>query len=181
MIVFTVPGEPQGYGKLHINNYTRRQLTEAPPFRELLILYATQHAPKEIWTDAVVLDLLIFRSPPGGLAKQKRGPKFLDYLAERLRPLTKPTTDSYAHAVQDALEGIIWEHDGQVVDLRVRKYYSEHPRLVVRARRLADLRPRLLGYPELEQDWQTGPPDWIDDELAEWEAKWDGAAKESGK
>ena len=47
------------------------------------------------------------------------------------RPVTRPDTDNYAKAALDALNGIAWRDDSQVVDLVVAKYYDEKPRLVI--------------------------------------------------
>lgn len=45
-----------------------------------------------------------------------------------LRPTSKPDFDNYAKTV-DALNLVVWVDDGQVVDARVRKLYSDKPGL----------------------------------------------------
>lgn len=45
-----------------------------------------------------------------------------------LRPTTKPDVDNFAKVV-DALNGIVWRDDSQVVQLTVAKHYSDRPRL----------------------------------------------------
>lgn len=40
-------------------------------------------------------------------------------------PISRPDADNYAKLVLDALNGILWRDDSQVVDLRVQKVYSE--------------------------------------------------------
>lgn len=42
------------------------------------------------------------------------------------RPTSKPDFDNYAKTV-DALNLVVWVDDGQVVDARVRKFYSDKP------------------------------------------------------
>ncbi|WP_419958273.1 RusA family crossover junction endodeoxyribonuclease [Psychrobacillus psychrotolerans] len=49
-----------------------------------------------------------------------------------LRPTTKPDIDNYVKGVRDGLNKVIWQDDSQVVNLTVRKFYSMHPRVVVR-------------------------------------------------
>lgn len=44
----------------------------------------------------------------------------------RERPTSKPDFDNYAKTV-DALNLVVWVDDGQVVDARVRKFYSDKP------------------------------------------------------
>ena len=48
-----------------------------------------------------------------------------------IRPITKPDVDNYMKTYLDAFNGFLWMDDGQVVDARLRKYYSEEPRVEV--------------------------------------------------
>jgi Holliday junction resolvase RusA-like endonuclease len=45
-----------------------------------------------------------------------------------LHPQTKPDVDNFAKVI-DALNGIAWHDDSQVVHLVVSKHYSDRPRL----------------------------------------------------
>ncbi|MBN7275536.1 RusA family crossover junction endodeoxyribonuclease [Ligilactobacillus pobuzihii] len=45
------------------------------------------------------------------------------------RPTVKPDVDNYIKATLDALNGIIWKDDAQIVTLHAAKYYSDHPRI----------------------------------------------------
>lgn len=49
-----------------------------------------------------------------------------------INPTTKPDTDNIAKIILDALNGIAYHDDSQVVDLRVCKRYAEQPKVVVR-------------------------------------------------
>lgn len=48
-----------------------------------------------------------------------------------IRPITKPDVDNYMKTYLDAFNGYLWMDDGQVVDARLRKYYSENPRVEI--------------------------------------------------
>jgi Holliday junction resolvase RusA-like endonuclease len=75
-----------------------------------------------------------FMPTPQAIARHKsKGP-----LAESgaLRPVTKPDADNFAKVI-DALNGIVWPDDNQVVELMVEKFYSERPRLEMSAEELA--------------------------------------------
>jgi Holliday junction resolvase RusA-like endonuclease len=66
----------------------------------------SQHGPKAVWL------LCVVRRPKG----MKSGPR--EWFQK------KPDADNYAKAFLDAAEGILFENDSQVVDLRSRKVYA---------------------------------------------------------
>lgn len=57
--------------------------------------------------------------------------------AGEIRPTKKPDYDNFAK-VLDALNLIVWVDDSQVVDGRIRKYYSDSPRMEVRVQPLSE-------------------------------------------
>lgn len=56
-------------------------------------------------------------------------------LAGEIRPIKKPDYDNFAK-ICDALNLIVWVDDAQVVDGRIRKFYSDRPRMEIRVRPL---------------------------------------------
>ena len=48
-----------------------------------------------------------------------------------IRPTKKPDWDNIGKVVCDALNGIAYRDDAQIVDSMVRKFYGEVPRVVV--------------------------------------------------
>lgn len=56
-------------------------------------------------------------------------------LADQIRPTRKPDADNIAKLL-DALNLMAWTDDAQIVDLRVTKWYSARPRLVVTVREI---------------------------------------------
>ena len=63
-------------------------------------------------------------------------PKLALIASGALRPTTKPDADNFAKVI-DALNGIVWPDDNQVVELVVEKHYSDRPRLELEASELA--------------------------------------------
>lgn len=85
---------------------------------------ASLNRPPIPLTDMVVLTIRVYRSIPKSISKKKRE------LAIKglLRPISRPDLDNYVK-VKDALNGIIWRDDSQVVRIVADKYYSETPRI----------------------------------------------------
>lgn len=54
-----------------------------------------------------------------------------EMLCHSLRPTKKPDTDNVLKSIADAINTIAYHDDSQIVDGRVRKFYSQHPRVEV--------------------------------------------------
>ena len=52
-------------------------------------------------------------------------------LERRIRPVTKPDVDNLAKSVLDAINGVAYKDDNQIVTLLAKKYYTETPCLKV--------------------------------------------------
>jgi Holliday junction resolvase RusA-like endonuclease len=57
--------------------------------------------------------------------------------ADRAHPTVKPDIDKLVRSCLDALTGIVWVDDSQVVHLTTRKHYAEFERVEVRVERIA--------------------------------------------
>lgn len=85
---------------------------------------ASLHRPPVPLAGMVVLTISVYRSIPKSMPGKKRD------LAIKglLRPISRPDLDNYVK-VKDALNGILWKDDSQVVRIVADKYYSETPRI----------------------------------------------------
>ncbi|MFA5307490.1 MAG: RusA family crossover junction endodeoxyribonuclease [Candidatus Babeliales bacterium] len=52
--------------------------------------------------------------------------------AGRIRPTKKPDWDNVGKIISDALNGLAYRDDSQIVDARVEKWYSDNPRVEVK-------------------------------------------------
>lgn len=52
-------------------------------------------------------------------------------LSNRSKPVVKPDTDNYIKSTLDALNGVLWHDDSQIVKITGEKRYSDHPRITV--------------------------------------------------
>lgn len=62
------------------------------------------------------------------------GVKWTKAVAGVIRPTGKPDGDNISKIIGDALNGVVWHDDAQVVDLRVRKFYGKTPSITVTVR-----------------------------------------------
>ena len=80
----------------------------------------------------VVANILAFFEPPKSISKKKRA----DMLERKIWPAKKPDSDNIAKVVLDALNGIAYHDDTQVISLTVTKAYSEEAHLSITLRTL---------------------------------------------
>ena len=73
----------------------------------------------------LLVRLKVLRQIPKSLSKTKRELA----IKKLLRPVTKPDIDNYVKQVFDALNGLVWEDDAQIVYVEAAKFYDEIPRL----------------------------------------------------
>jgi len=88
-------------------------------WKQSIALQALPHRPKELLKGALEIDCVFY------LLKPKSAPK------KRLYPTGKPDIENYSKALLDALEGIMYANDSQIVTLRALKAYDDPPRVVV--------------------------------------------------
>lgn len=136
MIQFTVLGEPVAQGRPRATTVGSRIRMYDPAkssnYKEYVRLTASTYAPAELLTGAVGMMLIVYRPIPKSFSKKKAA----EAEAGRIRPTVKPDADNYLKGVKDALKGVIWQDDNQVVDVFVSKRYSNKPRIEVKIQTL---------------------------------------------
>ena len=80
-----------------------------------------------MFSGAVEIEIHAYYEIPKSASRKR----VLDMVSDRERPTKKPDGDNIAKAVCDALNGVAYKDDSQVVDLTVRKYYSKFPHVQV--------------------------------------------------
>lgn len=89
--------------------------------------YANQYGLKPIQS-AIRAEIEVFISIPKSDSKNKKELK----LSGKIRPTLKPDNDNIAKSVLDALNGLAYVDDKQIVELEVDKYYGEEPCVYVK-------------------------------------------------
>jgi Holliday junction resolvase RusA-like endonuclease len=83
---------------------------------------------------AIELRISIHRKIPQSWSRKKQERALSGFL----RPTSRPDTDNYIKSVQDALNGIVWKDDSQVVALIADKWYSDKPRIEIDVREVEE-------------------------------------------
>ena len=134
-IRFTVPGQPVGKGRpraFRMGKGVRMFTPEKTATYENLIATAAHGAmrgrpPVE---GAVSVDLDIRLMVPMSWSAKRRG----QALEGLIHPTKKPDADNVTKSIFDAMNGIVWGDDVQVVRLSLRKRYGATPGVTVAVR-----------------------------------------------
>lgn len=120
-----------GVRKIWIQNYPDPNTAAY----EKVLAYAARSVMKSKLPTAEACVLLAhsFREIPKSWSKRDQN----DAMAGRLFPTSRPDWDNYGK-ITDALNGIVWNDDSQVIDGRVIKRYSATPGLRIEVREMID-------------------------------------------
>lgn len=132
-ILFEIMGEPVAQGRPRAGKSFAGKTVLVDPlksrnFKQYVQMVAAQHAPANLITGPVHLNLDFYRSIP---KKYQTKPKQQLIETGQLLPITKPDIDNLAKGVKDGLSKVIWHDDSQVVSMNLRKFYSMTPKVVV--------------------------------------------------
>ena len=102
-------------------------------YKSYVRMIAAQHTPESPVEGAIEFSLRIYRAIPKGMPKYKREAA----KDGRLRPVIKPDVSNVLKGVEDALKGVWYKDDSQIVGYRVLgKWYDERPRIEIMMREL---------------------------------------------
>jgi len=88
-----------------------------------------KQASKEYFEQGVALNvkIVVYYDIPKSFSKKKKE----DVFYMRVRPTIKPDCDNIAKGICDALNGIAWHDDSQIVELTIVKSYGEQAKVIV--------------------------------------------------
>lgn len=126
---FTVPGEPVGKARPRM---TRSGHTYTPEktvsYENLVKLCFKAKYPDEKPAESTVQMVI---TAYYGIAKSASNKKRQLMADGKIRPIKKPDADNIIKAVADALNGIAYKDDSQIVNVTIAKWYSDTPRVEV--------------------------------------------------
>lgn len=129
---FCVYGEPRGKERPKFSTICGHVTARTP---ENTVLYEnlvkTEYRLQSgvRFADDAMLSVRIFAFFP--IPKSASKKKRFAMLDRLLRPIKKPDWDNIGKIVCDALNGIAYHDDAQIVDALVRKFYADTPRVVI--------------------------------------------------
>ena len=86
---------------------------------------ALNHKPDKLMVGAVALALVFWRRKPSGAGKDWRNAKSPERAAKAAYPVAKPDLTSLARPVEDALTGLFWRDDSQIITRQCIKLYAK--------------------------------------------------------
>lgn len=130
MIHITIPGEPVAQGRPRFSSANGFFRAYDPPksreYKHYVKTIALTQNFKPI-DGPVVMEVFVYRGTPKAWSSKKR----LEAEKGLHKPALKPDADNYVKSIKDALNGIAYHDDGQVVVLHISKHYSIQPRVEV--------------------------------------------------
>ena len=133
-----VYGEPVPQGRpkfVRIGNHVHTYDPEkSRSYKQLVRFWVTQHLKKidgfKPYENALCVDLTFYLGIPSSWTKKRK----LEASQGQIRPTSKRLgdADNLCKSVTDAISGLIYVDDSQIVNLGVSKWYSETPRCVLK-------------------------------------------------
>lgn len=133
-LVIELSGEPKGKGRPRFSRRNGIVYTPDPTRNyEAALRFAGQSVMLQAapWDGPLKVDVLAAFSVPRSWSKRKHEAA----LSGLIRPTGRPDLDNIVKML-DALNGVVWLDDAQIVTATVTKRYSERPRLRVEVQKL---------------------------------------------
>ena len=133
----TIPGEPCAKQRPRLGKGFTYTPTKTVNYETLVKqLYITQG--NERLEGALKLTVNAYFSIPKSASKKKT----LDMYESRIRPTKRPDWDNIGKIISDALNGLAYHDDSQIVAATVGKWYSTEPRVEVE---ITELTPKAFA------------------------------------
>lgn len=133
MIGFTIPGKPYGKGRPRFTRsghvYTPEKTAD---YEKLVKLSYQQAAHGQMLTGSIGVTMFAVFTPPKSDSKKVKEKK----VSGEVTPTVKPDCDNIAKTILDALNGLAYKDDSQVVDLHVYKAYGNEAKVIVSLREI---------------------------------------------
>lgn len=132
MIVITIPGEPVAKGRPRVgrhHTYTPQKTVNHEEYVKLM--WMQQHGNKEPSVGPLNAVITFNFEPPKSYTKTKRKSAI-----EGVWHVKKPDIDNLIKTVTDALNGLAYKDDSQIVSMQIFKQYAGKSETVIKLREL---------------------------------------------
>lgn len=127
MYSLTIPGDPVAKARPRVGKFGTFTPQKTKNYETLVKeLYFAKHG-QTLLEGELKIDLKAYFSIPKSTSKKKR----TEMQGGRIRPTKKPDIDNIIKSVTDALNGVAYVDDSQVVEIVAQKYYSDVPRVKI--------------------------------------------------
>ena len=128
MIKLTIPGEPCAKQRPRTTKQGHTYTPQKTVNYETLVreLYILQNFRQQLEGELVMTVRAYFTIPKSASKK-----KAADMAGGRIRPTKRPDWDNVGKIISDALNGLAYHDDSQIVTATVEKWYSAEPRVEV--------------------------------------------------
>jgi Holliday junction resolvase RusA-like endonuclease len=123
---FIIPGEPTGKARPRVTKWGTHN-TEKTILYENLVKMCYQEQCKEYTEKPLIAHIEIYYGIPKSTPKKNIKPM----LEGQIRPCKKPDIDNVCKIIFDALNGIAYKDDTQIIQLHATKFYGETPHVFV--------------------------------------------------
>lgn len=127
---FVVEGKPTGKGRprfKRVGNFVQTYTPANTAEYEKLVKFRFQNAGGAITDKPVKIEIVALFAPPKSTKKKQKA----EMLANLILPMKKPDADNIAKIILDALNKIAYKDDSQVIELSVKKIYSDVAKVCV--------------------------------------------------
>lgn len=101
-------------------------------FKAVLHNLVTEQYKNPPLTGALSVSMLFYRPVQKSLSNIERQRR----LSNEHKAVVKPDADNYIKSTLDALNGVLWDDDSQIVKLTAEKRYGEYPRIEVEVKKV---------------------------------------------
>jgi len=133
-LILSIPGEPCAQGRPRFSTkggfVKAYDPAKSKNYKAFVKLIATEEIKKQGWrytTLPLQATIIAHLSIPSSQTKKFK----IGAIKGENRPTKKPDMDNLVKTCQDALEGIAYKNDSQIVTLLAGKYYSDEPRVEI--------------------------------------------------
>lgn len=123
-----IDGEPVPQGRPRFGHGRAYDPPKSRKYKEKVKRVAESEGPESPVTCPVRLTISIYRTPPKSWSRRKKAQAYAGWI----RPTTKPDISNVLKGIEDALTGVWYEDDSQIVEYgTIGKWYAEEPRVYV--------------------------------------------------